>query len=237
MYSGGVDSEVVLDSVISAKISNWKIFVLNYDNRNEYDLLQVEKYLKYRGIDPRKIIYHGFNVKDYWESADIITDMKDWGSISPQFPVYVRGMLHVSKELGGYPITGSAECYFERRDGELVMFEREKVATLYRGLYLNDCEGCAGFFQYTPELIASWILDPEFERIILNNKSFTESLSLKHEIYMRHFDFPPRIKKTGFEFHRGVDHELRREIMEFPELAQDQVQFTRIEDLKSQLGC
>jgi hypothetical protein len=233
MYSGGIDSEVVLDSFIAAKIDNWEVFMLNYEGCNEYDLEQAKKYLTYRGIE--NITEYQFDLRSYWIS-EVVDDMIHYGSISPQFPVYVRGMLHVCKHLGGFPVLGSAECYFEKHDDRIVMFEREKVASLYRGLYLNHCEGCAGFFQYTPELMASWMLDKEFEKQVLLNPDFTESLSLKHEIYMKHFDIPRRLKQTGFEHHRETDRELRQIMKDFPESAQDQIQYTEINDLKRQLG-
>lgn len=234
MYSGGIDSEVVLNAFIAADIDNWMIFSLNYKGVNLYDLEQIEKYLDYRGLR-NKHQYFDINLKAYWDN-DVVEDMKKYGSVSPQFPMHINAMKYVTNNLNGYPVVGSAECYFEKQDNQFVMFEREKVASLYRGLYLNCVEGCAGFFQYTPELMASWILDSEFKNYILNAPDFVESLRLKHLVYKKHFDLPERIKQTGFEYYKQLDISLREKIKEFPQHAQDSIVKTPLNDLKQQLG-
>jgi hypothetical protein len=145
-------------------------------------------------------------------------------------------MLHVAVALNGFPVVGSAECYFEKSNDTIVMFEREKVASLYRGLYLNGAAGAAGFFQYTPEIMASWIRDSEFQRLIVNNPNFSESLSLKREIYSKHFDIPLREKQTGFELFKELDTIKRSEMSAYPAAAQDSIIKTPLLELCSQLG-
>lgn len=241
MYSGGIDSEIVLRSFILAKIPNWKVFVMNYDNVNDYDLRYSKKFLSDNNINFHE---HFFDLKKYWES-DVIEDMKRYGSISPQFATYANRMFYIASELNGFPVNccGNKNLYHDGND--LLTIEHEKGSTLYRVLLVNNIQGCGRFYQYTPELTASWYLSPHFKRLIIDNPKMIlnqhGSSTFKQEFYSSNFNdesfnLVARRKKTGFENLSTLDENLRLEMKKFHYVIGNETQKIPFKTVCEQLG-
>ena len=241
MYSGGIDSEIMLRSFILADIPNWKVFVMNYNNLNEYDLKYSKKFLSENHIE---FYEHFFDLEVYWQS-EVINDMKKYGCSSPQFPVYSKGLEFIASDLNGFPVIGGGDRYFVKEDDGIFGYEREKGSSLYRSLIINNIHGCIRFFQYTPEQIASWLTSPIFGNVVLNNPDMHVnefgSSPFKHNFYATNFNdesflLVPRRKKTGFEYLKERDIQLRQEIKQFSDTVGDQSYRLKYEDICTQLG-
>src|SRR4029078_13063354 len=106
-----------------------------------------------------------------------------------------------------------AECYLVKRGkdylvplaegadpNEWVMHEKEQVAGWYLHLLVQRRPGCAGFFQYTPEVMLSFLLDPTVVDLCNNRiEGPSNTADVKARIYGDYFLLEPRPKYTGFE--------------------------------------
>jgi len=185
LFSGGVDSEVVVRSFIEAGIKVTCI-ICDMCGYNTHDIKYAISFCKQHNI-PHKIIY--LNIKKFW--AEHLYDIaKRTDCVSPQFPA----IMWMSDQVQGFNIIGVGECFL-RQHYNWVMYEREKVASLYKHYILTNKQGAPGFFQYTPELMLSFL---EHKRI----KEITESdtYPVKPKIYQDMWpDIEMRKKYNGFE--------------------------------------
>ena len=138
-------------------------------------------------------------------------------------------------KVDGLPVLGSGECYTARTDiaiqkklresgkntAELgysdmdwVLVEREKIASWYRYPIKLNRPAVPGFFQYTPEIMLSF-LDDSFSLELHNNKrkgKLSNSTS-KFNICTKYWpEIKKRIKRSGFEDLRDEDYALRKQL-------------------------
>lgn len=240
LFSGGVDSEVALRSFVDAGI-DVSVAILRFKNDlNVHDIswaIIICEQLKV----PYKI--HDLDLLNFWKSeADSYANATY--CVSPQ----LLTTMWLVDQIQGYPVLGSGECLLvkERPDdyvpgvspylhSDWHLWEKEKIAAWYRHFIVRNREGCPGFFQYTPELIYSYIKDPFVQDLVncrIVGKLSTESSKLK--IYQQHFQLLNRPKYTGFEKVQAQDAEYRARLLQrFP--AANQVIHTRIQDLENML--
>lgn len=192
--SGGNDSEVVANAFLSQNIPITPLIAVYTGGANEYDTNNAVAWCKFRGLEPE---FLHIDVLDYWVSNEALDLAKTVSSISPQFLVYMKIIQHV-KDIGGFPVMGSAECYLENNDLPPHMFEREKVASMYRYCEMQDIDSAIGFFQYTPEIMLSYLLDPLVVSQV-EGKTFKNSKEFKFAFYRQHFDVNYREPTSGFE--------------------------------------
>jgi hypothetical protein len=95
-----------------------------------------------------------------------------------------------------------------------VLVEREKIATWYRYPIKLNRPAVPGFFQYTPEMMLSF-LDDSFSWELHNNKrkgKLSNSTS-KFNICSKYWpEVKKRIKRSGFEDLRDEDYTLRKKL-------------------------
>lgn len=205
LFSGGIDSEVTLRAFVDAGIKV-KVAI----NRFAKDLNIHDLAYAVATCEALEVEYQFFNldIEDFWRTKLLsYLQMTDccWPRLTPT--------MWLMEQVPGYPILGSGECYLEKIlpagyipgsspyvTTEWVLFEREKIASWYRFLLAINKPGCAGFFQYTPEIILSYLEDPEVEALCRSEVfGKLSTRTSKHQIYTRHFALTERPKYTGFE--------------------------------------
>jgi hypothetical protein len=93
------------------------------------------------------------------------------------------------------------------------MFEKERIASWYRHLMVRGRPGCAGFFQYNPENMLAFLLDPMVADLCGNRyPDETSTMKMKSVIYRKYFLLEPRKKYHGFESILHLDDALRPEL-------------------------
>lgn len=240
LFSGGVDSEVALRSFVEAGIEV-SVAILRFKNDlNLHDIQWAMLTCNQLNV-PYKI--YDLDLLNFWKSeADAFANATY--CVSPQ----LLTTMWLVDQIQGYPILGSGECLLvKERPADYVpgvspylrsdwcLWEKEKIASWYRHFMVRQREGCPGFFQYTPELILSYIQDPFVQDLVndrIQGKLSTESSKLK--IYQQHFSLLDRPKYTGFEHVQPEDAEYRARLLtRFP--GANQMIKTRIQDLELML--
>lgn len=222
MFSGGVDSEVVVRSFVEAKIEIQAAILRFADGLNAHDIEWAVKACENLGV---KYKFYDLDLLKFWQH--------DWQNYSD--PTYCTSpqllpTMWLVDQIDGYPIMGSGECLLIRTDApdkndpprsdypaaDWELYEKEKIAAWYRHFMIRGRDGCPGFFQYTPEIMLAYLQDP-FVSDLCSNKIFgkfsTESSKLK--IYQMHFpNLESRPKYTGYEKVQDEDAKLRRRLVE-----------------------
>lgn len=240
MFSGGVDSEVALRSFVEAQIEVQAAILRFKNDLNIHDIswaIVICEALKV----PYKI--YDLDILDFWKNQALKYAEPTY-CVTPQ----LISTMWLVDQIDGYPVMGSAECLFVKEVPEgykpgispyprsdWSLWEKEKIAAWYRHFMVRNRDGCPGFYQYTPEIMLSYLQDPFVQDLVndkLIGKLSTESSKLK--IYQQHFDIITRPKYTGFEKLQNEDAYYRNQLKEmFPGC--DQIYQTNLHVLSSDL--
>jgi hypothetical protein len=212
LFSGGIDSEVVVQSFVFAQIP-FKAAITCFDNDlNRQDVRYAIKFCETHQIPYRLL---RLDIEKFFKSGQALEYADLTKCVQPQ-------LLHTMwamEQVDGYPILGSGECFVVRAEAEedktahWEMFEKERIASWYRFLQLRNREGCAGFFQYTPEVMLAFLLDPAIRDLCANRfKGASNSMPIKAAIYRRYFLLEQRNKYHGFENVLHLDDGLRPDL-------------------------
>ena len=220
LFSGGVDSEVTLQSFVQAKIPV-QVAILRFKND-----------LNIHDISYAVIACHQLNVPyrifdldllSFWQN-EAFTYAKRVGCSRPR----LLSTMWLMDQIEGYPVIGGGECHLIKElpsdyvsggspypTTDWHMSEKEYVASWYRHLILTQRDGCAGFFQYTPEIILSYLLEDDIVDLTSNRKEGKLSTkSSKLPIYQKYFSVQSRPKFTGFERAAEPEKVIRQRLLE-----------------------
>lgn len=222
LFSGGIDSEVVARSFLKAGI-DFKIAILRFsEDLNIHDISYAVIVCENLGI-PYK--FFDLDPNSFFPSDLARMYARETGSITYQ----LLPTMWLMDQVPGYPILGSGDCYLVNRSQmslvansykykfsddlpvsnaapEWDLWEKEKIAAWYRFLQFRQKPGCGGFFQYTPEIMASYLLDPIVQNFIFSSgaiKVSTQDCKLK--MYQSHFPILARPKYNGYEKMLEID--------------------------------
>lgn len=197
LFSGGMDSELVLRSFIDAGIEVNAITVEFEGGLNEHDILWSRKFCQDHQINH---IIKKLNIEDFWKNS-----LFEYASAvqcnSPQFPV----TMWLVDQTPGFPIIGSGDSDIRRKEGtnNFVFNERENYLTLYMHFVRRQREGVPAFFQYTPELLLSFFEDPILQKYRDHQAKEEDLIAIvdfKYHIYENSFPgLENRIVYNGFE--------------------------------------
>jgi hypothetical protein len=218
LLSGGIDSEVMVRSFHACGIEITPLIIRFSDDLNAHDIIYAvqlcrELGLKYEWLDLD--IYH-FYKRYAFDLAD------EYQVVNPRLLPVIWAM----DQFTGYPVIGGGDPFLVRRGNRLPaqnfqegvfsgqpdldesedtwdLWEKERSASWARYLLKNNRGGCPGFFNYTPEIVAAFLLDPLSDYYMRGERSADTSAIWKARLYGEHFHLKPRPKYHGFEGFRG----------------------------------
>lgn len=192
--SGGLDSELAAFVFISKKLP-FTVAIANWQNTNNYDIINSIRFCKKHNINYK--IYN-INLLDFF-SSQIFTDLSN--NLQIDNPYILPHMFFMS-QISGIPILGNGEPDIFGEENNIYVNFKEQPASWHR--YCNKIlkRGCGGFWEYTPELMVSYIL--EISNLIKTNYFKSNKFSDFKAAWMnKNFDLKLRKKYTGFEkFHK-----------------------------------
>lgn len=212
-YSGGGDSEIILQSFIGAGKIPGRIIFLDYGS-NDYDRFHATNYAKYFGIKLEIMKIDAEEMLTSGESLDICSRYQ-CGQVGLSF--YMKAIEEVCKTH--YVITGD-EPYMERLDNPIdgtsdwYFYAREPFYSLWKVFIKNGADGCPNFIQYTPELWLSFMEDPLMKWLRSDqNTELSNSNQIKPDVYRHRFFLKPRFKSTGMEKFGHMIYDKNQELL------------------------
>lgn len=209
-FSGGIDSEVTIESFRLAGVPVVAAIMRFKNGFNSHDIAWAETYCRRHHIP---IEYFDVDVISFYQTQEYRDIIAATNCFYPMLSLQMKVMEWVALK-GGFPVVGSAECYIERLPNKKwVMFEREIFATLYQYQILKNFEGVCGFFQWSPEIMYSFLIDPMIKKLVAGDfLGKSNSLEIKQQIYAYHFQTEPRPKYYGWEQFSELEQKLRMEL-------------------------
>ena len=174
MMSGGMDAELAAAAFIEAGIE-FSVATLEFNDpyRNSHETICAKKFCERFGIE--QTMYE-------LDLDDFLEDALDYAKQSRIFEGFRATKFWLADQIvakGYYPIIGQGELYMlrgsemeetykadlfkvrnEYEDDKWYLVEKESVFGWNKHFLSNDIEGCPAFFQYTPEQMYSFLLDP-----------------------------------------------------------------------------
>lgn len=220
LFSGGSDSELVIRSFKRLGIPITAAICQFNDNYNLHDISFAV--VACNQLNVRYNIIQ-LDINKFLEN-DCVTYAEATQCRDPM----LCSTMWLADQVNGTPIIGSGECYLVKRtpqayiDGESPyeatpwdLYEKELIAAWYRHFMLPGKERKAvpGFFQYTPEIMLSFLQDERIDDLV-NDRLYGKrsTMTSKFGIYQKYFpELAPRKKYHGYELINSVN-ELRVEL-------------------------
>ncbi len=207
LFSGGMDSELVLRSFIEAGIEVNAITVEFERGINEHDILWARKFCEIYDINH---IIRPLNIEEFWDNQ-LLDYALPVQCNSPQFPV----TMWLLDQTPGFPVIGSGDSAIKRLEGtnDFVFDEQENYLTLYLHLMRRNRIGVPAFFQYTPELLLAFFEHPilqDYRNFKAKQDRLISIPKYKFPIYQHSFPkLENRIVYNGFEKIEDLDKKYR----------------------------
>jgi hypothetical protein len=241
LFSGGIDSEVALQSFYLAGIPVTASIMRFNNNLNQHDITYAVIACERMGIKYR---FFDIDIIKFWENS-LLEYASPVYCLSPQ----LIATMWLVDQIEEFPILGSGEClimrdfpYGMRALGLLNinprwnLLEKERIAAWYRHFMIKNRPGCPGFFQYTPEVILSYLEDPYVVKLTNTGRTIlTSNKESKFATYQQHFELAGRKKYTGFEKVQEQDAYFRQILIKsFP--GSDAIFKSSVEDLRKSMS-
>ena len=229
--SGGLDSEVVLHSFIANGIIP-KVVILRYErNLNLHDINYALRICAARQISPKIV---DVNVSEFFR-----TDLLNYANITKCSSPQLNLLINSIDNIDGIPVIGAGENYLSRKEGKKEVYDLEeaKIAAIYKFYENKQREIIPAFFQYTPELMISYLQKESMYRWVETAKQqkYINSKKIKSSIIAEDFDIEPRGKLTGFELIDELERH-QRSVLTNENLGDDGEQWTNFEDYIKEFG-
>ncbi|PCI28447.1 hypothetical protein COB52_03680 [Candidatus Kaiserbacteria bacterium] len=200
LYSGGADSEVVVRSFMAANIKFNVAIVRFAGGLNEHDTHYATEL-----CDREKLCYQFFDIdiEEFFSSKQAFSYAEMAVCASPIMLYHFWAI----DQIDGYPILGYGEPRFLKRDKAdpssiWDSVDEEVDSAAIRFLLARERAGCGSYFQYSSELMLSYLQDDLVIKMIDNKlDGVSNSDDIKLDFYKQHFDMQdtPQHGFHGFE--------------------------------------
>lgn len=205
LFSGGVDSEVAVRSFVEAGIKINVAIMRFKDGLNSHDIEYAIETCREFKITPT---FYDLDLLGFWKE-----DYLPYAHLTRCFSPQLITTMWLIDQIPGFIVLGSGECLLEKKHDHWYLLEKERIASWYRFFIKRNRSGCPGFFQYTPEIMLSYLNDPEVVKMV-KDSVVDSSTKIKLEMYQQHFPVKTRPKFTGFEKVQHEDHVIRTKLKE-----------------------
>lgn len=192
LYSGGLDSEFMLQIFLKEKIP-FKTAIISYGDYNAHDTEYAFDFCESHGIIP---IMVDIDIDDFIKSGRIYDIANSVNCCAYQMPSIMAGL----EKLDGTVIMANGEPYLKNIDNIWKYEETERVNSYMHWYRQNSIDGTPDFLRYTPEATLAFLREPRVQELILNkHPGKLSTRTSKHMIYSKNYLFRPRPKFTGWE--------------------------------------
>lgn len=201
MFSGGVDSEAMMEAFRLAKVPVTAVLIEFTDGSNAHDLEYAYHYLK-RELFSDRVMVLPFDIQE-WLKSDACLEM---GRATQTTELIYTPLFEVSQRYlrDGIMMTAHEEPSLWRQDegGTRWVFNRhERHYSLHKYFIQAGLSGIPSFFQWSTELMASFMFNKHYVAAYngLYNSAIWYAEQIKYGFYFDEFGLRQRPKYTGFE--------------------------------------
>ena len=192
LFSGGLDSEYMLNIFKSANI-DFKVAIISYGDYNIHDNRYAFKYCKENNIEP---IVIDIDMDKFITSGKII----EIANLAKCCAYQIPSIMHALTKIDGAIIMANGEPYVKNFDGDWRWEETERVNSYMGWFKSQELLGTPDFLRYTPEMTASFLMEPRVIQLVNNeHPGKLSTRTSKHMIYSQQFKLAQRSKFTGWE--------------------------------------
>lgn len=208
MYSGGLDSEIILREAIKMGIEIKPVFIRFADGVNEHEWYYVERFAQEFN---QEIIYLDVDINAWYSDPSDFGYaglVRKYGFVHPAAPLNFWARDQLNKLVGDCVcITGTGDLPLVKMADPRNIFSsawyfcftvdsQYKRLSWYKEHYPQDAPL---FFAYTPELVRSFLDEPEIKDCVTREYKLSVASSRK-AMYSRLWpELSERVKYTGFE--------------------------------------
>lgn len=202
LYSGGMDSEWVLESFVAAGIPVTPLVVVYKNGLNDHDVQWANRYLNRRNMPA---IYHELDLAEWFKSDEIREIARTAQTPELAYTAQFKAILTHMHESRVF-VTGYDEPLIIAKDEDngrnwyLTYAERHFSVTKFFDQY--NVPGCPHFSRWSQHLWASYVTNPINQTLVagLHNPQIWQSEAIKTQLFRLQFPFmEARAKYTGFE--------------------------------------
>lgn len=196
MYSGGVDSEYVLNVFLALGINVIPVIINLKPHYNEHDIKYAFDFCTSKNLKPLVI---DLDFDDFVKSGKIISIAEKSQCGAHQLP----STFYVTSQLDGAVVMGShGPPHLFKKDDEWIVAEYEQIHSVLKHFKADNIEGCPFFLVHTPDQYYSFLNHPMM--VDLSNNKYMGRLGnifMKGDIFndFSGFAMTKRPKFTGFE--------------------------------------
>ena len=199
MYSGGVDSEYILELFLSLGMDVTPVIIRLKPNYNEHDIKYAIDFCESKKLKP---IIYDIDYDNFVKSGKII----EVGESSRCGAYQLPATFHAVSQLDGTIVMGSHGpthiTKFKTPDGKWVVDELEQLHSVLHHFDNNKIYGCPFFLAHTAEQYYSFLMHP-INRDLAENKylGWQNNNFMKWKMFseLSGFNIPERPKFTGYE--------------------------------------
>lgn len=204
LYSGGLDSEWVLESFRLANVDVTALVVVYDEGLNQHDVLWANAYLKRH---PRvKVLYENLDLRGWYKDPHQ-KQIADWAQ-TPELAYTAQFQtLEKFNRPDRFFITSYDEPYLVANDADPVrewnLCYSERHYSVIKVFDALGLDGMPNWSKSTLELFGSYVYQPQWQAIAANlyQPQIWNSELAKIQMFKSHFPaMAARTKYTGFEF-------------------------------------
>lgn len=208
-YSGGIDSEFVVKTFLTANIPV-KVAINVFENGyNAYDVQHARRFCQKHDL---KLYEFPINVERFFEE-ELTYYATSTACVSPQFPVTMK----LWDQLDGYIVSGNGDPILIRDPytREFYFRIKETEDSVYRYFVWRNRDGCPGFYSYRPELLLSFLMEEEIMKMLLFGYyvRVRKVAGPKEVVYNKYASLEKREPMNGFEKIISLDNAYRSKLL------------------------
>jgi len=210
LYSGGIDSELILKVFLSLNMSPIPVIISLQPNLNNHDIKYAFDFCKKNSLTPLVV---DINIVDFEKSNEFI----DISILANTTNHYDIPAMKVALSLDGTVLCGYEEPTLSLINNTWYYVEKETWAG-WRKLYRSGkLTGTSAFHSWSAETLLSFMIDPDIIKLVENKiPDRLSSLASRHAVYGKLFHMDPRPKFTGWEYvHISKEFDSMKQIASF----------------------
>jgi hypothetical protein len=208
LYSGGLDSQYVCEVLLHLGMDFEPVIIELKNNAgevlNSHDIQYAYEFCDAKNISP---VIYDLNFQNFVDSGKNVEIAESVSCCSFALPA----TMHVASQLDGFSLLGNDPPYirYEKDKNIWVLEELEYIHSLLRYYNKYNVNGCPFLLSYTPEMMLSFLLDPNIVKLGKNRvpgktgSNSTKSYAFNNgsNFNMPVYDFvtKSRVKFTGYE--------------------------------------